>query len=171
MNVKKTVSLNCENMRIDEVLQQLLGTEFQFEFVDNMVIITPGFRKSEEETKSVLYKGTVCDSQGQPLPGVTVAVKGTSLGVATDVNGNFQIQMPPATNWIFVFSFIGMQTVEIQSGDRREFEVVLKPAKEELEEVVVTGYQTIRKERMTVRRRRLPPIRLQAGDYSRSTRF
>ena len=149
VNVKKTVSLNCENMRIDEVLQQLLGTEFQFEFVDNMVIITPGFRKSEEETKSVLYKGTVCDSQGQPLPGVTVAVKGTSLGVATDVNGNFQIQMPPATNWIFVFSFIGMQTVEIQSGDRREFEVVLKPAKEELEEVVVTGYQTIRKERMT----------------------
>ena len=103
VNVKKTVSLNCENMRIDEVLQQLLGTEFQFEFVDNMVIITPGFRKSEEETKSVLYKGTVCDSQGQPLPGVTVAVKGTSLGVATDVNGNFQIQMPPATNWIFVF--------------------------------------------------------------------
>ena len=91
VNVKKTVSLNCENMRIDEVLQQLLGTEFQFEFVDNMVIITPGFRKSEEETKSVLYKGTVCDSQGQPLPGVTVAVKGTSLGVATDVNGNFSI--------------------------------------------------------------------------------
>lgn len=39
--------------------------------------------------------------------------------------------------------------MEIQSGDRREFEVVLKPAKEELEEVVVTGYQTIRKERMT----------------------
>ena len=91
VNVKKTVSLNCENMRIDEVLQQLLGTEFQFEFVDNMVIITPGFRKSEEETKSVLYKGTVCDSQGQPLPGVTVAVKGPSLGVATDVNGNFSI--------------------------------------------------------------------------------
>ena len=89
------------------------------------------------------------------MPGVTVAVKGTSLGVATDVNGNFQIQMPPATNWIFVFSFIGMQTVEIQSGDRREFEVVLKPAKEELEEVVVTGYKTIREERA----KRLPATR------------
>ena len=177
VNVKKTVSLNCENMRIDEVLQQLLGTEFQFEFVDNMVIITPGFRKSEEETKSVLYKGTVCDSQGQPLPGVTVAVKGTSLGVATDVNGNFQIQMPPATNWIFVFSFIGMQTVEIQSGDslelpgaqgvrlifsfigmktqemaytgQAELNIVMQEDITEMDEVVVTGYQTIRKERMT----------------------
>ena len=48
VNVKKTVSLNCENMRIDEVLQQLLGTEFQFEFVDNMVIITPGPKKRQK---------------------------------------------------------------------------------------------------------------------------
>lgn len=48
VNVKKTVSLNCENMRIDEVLQQLLGTEFQFEFVDNMVL---SHRDSESPKK------------------------------------------------------------------------------------------------------------------------
>ena len=79
----------------------------------------------------------VVTSEDGPLPGATVQVKGTSIGVSTDFDGNFTIQAD-ATDVLMV-SFVGFSSQEIAVGDQDQITVTLI-ADNELEEVVVTGY-------------------------------
>lgn len=88
-------------------------------------------------------KGVVRDEQGQTLPGVSVKVKGTAQGVATDVNGAYTIQTTPES--ILVFSFIGYAPIEIQVNDRQAIDVQFAPSDNLLDEVVVMGYGTQRR--------------------------
>lgn len=96
-----------------------------------------------------LIRGIVKDEKGITLPGVSVIVKGTQTGVATDINGRFEIKVDDEPNLILQFSFVGMKTKEIKIGNNQELKVVLESAAESLDEVIVTGYQTISKERTT----------------------
>ncbi len=75
---------------------------------------------------------------GTPLPGVTVAIKGTSLGTSTDVEGTFKLNVPADAKFL-VFSFIGMTTKEEEIGSRSTIDVALSGADETLNEVVVTA--------------------------------
>jgi iron complex outermembrane receptor protein len=92
--------------------------------------------------------GTVTDSDGLPMPGVTVQVKGTSYGTLTDASGKYQISNVPQ-NSVLVFSFIGMATKEIQVGSQTEVNVTLSESTLNLEEVVVIGYGTQRRQEVT----------------------
>ena len=86
--------------------------------------------------------GTVTDgTTNQGLPGVTVIVKDTQVGTATDVNGSFSLQVP-ATATTLVFSFIGYTPQERTIGNSSTFNVTLAPDNKQLSEVVVTGYGT-----------------------------
>ena len=91
--------------------------------------------------------GTVKDvSDGQPLIGVTVQVKGTITGAVTDVNGRFYLQgISPETT--LVFSFVGYKTMELAVGDRSTFDIQMHLAVSELEEVVVTALGITRQKR------------------------
>ena len=84
--------------------------------------------------------GTVISSvEGEgPLAGVTVFVKGTTVGTITDVNGKFSITIPAGSTTL-LFSYIGMKTKEIEIGGRSEINIVLEPAIMNLEEVVVVA--------------------------------
>src|SRR5471030_1078238 len=93
------------------------------------------------QTPGTAIKGTVSDDQGATLPGVTVKVKGTSVGVITDVNGNYNIQVPQGGKTL-VFSFIGMQTQEISIGSKAIIDVRLSLSSTALTDVVVIGYGT-----------------------------
>ena len=97
--------------------------------------------------------GTVKDTDGYPLPGVTVRIKDTNVGTMTDANGAFRLNIPPAmTNGTLVFSFVGMkeQEVAVKFGENTApVNIIMREDTELLEEVVVTGYQTISKERAT----------------------
>jgi len=92
--------------------------------------------------------GMVTDESGNPLPGVTVLVKGTTVGTVTDASGKYTIDNVPL-NATLIFSFIGMSTQEIQSDGRRVIDVVLKEEPIGLEEVVVIGYGTMKKSDLT----------------------
>ena len=92
-------------------------------------------------------KGLVLDNNNEPLIGATILVKGTQKGTVTDFDGNFEIKA--AKGNILVISFIGMQTQEIKVTDEIQYKIALKSDTELLDEVVVTGYQTISKERST----------------------
>ena len=94
-------------------------------------------------------QGTVKDKEGNPLPGVSVFIKGTTIGVATDVDGKFKMQLPEMENMVLVFSFTGMKKQEVKYTKQPVLNIVMEEDVAEMEEVVVTGYQTIRKERMT----------------------
>ncbi|MEA3462408.1 MAG: TonB-dependent receptor plug domain-containing protein, partial [Bacteroidota bacterium] len=82
---------------------------------------------------------------GSPLPGVTVSVKGTSIGAITGADGQYQINIPSGAD-VLVFSFVGLLTQEVPIGNQNQVNVVMEPDLLELEEVVVTA-MGIRKEK------------------------
>ncbi|MET6999970.1 SusC/RagA family TonB-linked outer membrane protein [Chitinophaga defluvii] len=92
--------------------------------------------------------GKVTDeASGNPIPGATIAIKGTAKGTAADPSGNYSLQAPKGS--ILVFSFVGYATLEIQVGDASEINAVMKEKVGSLEEVVVTGYASQRKKDLT----------------------
>jgi len=93
------------------------------------------------QTRTVTGRVTAA-TDGSGLPGVTVVVRGTTSGTSTDVNGQYSIALPDATNPTLVFSFVGMTTQEIPVGNRTTLNVALGADATQLEEVVVVGYGT-----------------------------
>lgn len=91
--------------------------------------------------------GTVTDDKGDPLPGVTVVVKGTNRGTNTDVNGKYSLSVEARA--ILVFSFIGFRTQEITVGAQSSINVQMVADQKQLEEVVVVGYGTQKKVNLT----------------------
>ncbi|PIQ22017.1 MAG: SusC/RagA family TonB-linked outer membrane protein [Cytophagales bacterium CG18_big_fil_WC_8_21_14_2_50_42_9] len=103
-----------------------------------------------EPAMALTITGTVTSSKGETLPGVTVLVKGTSSGTTTDPNGNYTINVPDGQeNGTLVFSFIGYTTQEVPINNRTTVNVTLGDDVKALEEVVVIGYQTVRKSDVT----------------------
>src|SRR5690606_29972634 len=91
--------------------------------------------------------GKVVDGNGEPLPGVTVSVRGSSIGTATDLDGGYQLTVPPGA--VLVFSFIGFETSEVPVGTDRVIDIVLREDMTSLDEVVVVGYGTQKKMTLT----------------------
>lgn len=85
--------------------------------------------------------GKVTDENGEPLPGATVIIKGTSNGTITDMDGNFSLNVPSEAS-VLVFSFVGFVTEEVTVGDQTVIDMVLISDITALEEVVVIGYGT-----------------------------
>lgn len=99
--------------------------------------------------QSIQVKGQVTsESDNQGLPGVSVVVRGTSHGTVTDSGGNYEIEVMDQ-NIVLVFSFVGSESQEILIGNRRILDVVLKPSLQQLDEVVVVGYGTMKKSDFT----------------------
>ncbi len=92
--------------------------------------------------------GTVISEDGEPLIGVNILVKGTTMGTITDFDGNFEIMVPDDAE-ILVFSYTGYQTEEIEIDQQTTINVQLKNDIARLEEVVVVGYGSVRKRDLT----------------------
>lgn len=104
---------------------------------------------TSQQAKTVTVKGQVVDNNGDPLPGVTVAVLGQSnMGAMTDLDGRYTIQNVPADATLR-FSFVGMSTQELALNGRSTLDVVLLEDSELLDEVVVVGYGSQKKVNMT----------------------
>ncbi len=89
------------------------------------------------QTKTIT--GTVTDSEdGSPIPGVSIIVKGTTIGTVTDVNGKYSLAVPQDANEL-LFSFVGMVTQDILIQGRSVIDVTMKSENKDLDEVVVTG--------------------------------
>ena len=99
--------------------------------------------------QSRVVTGTVTSGEdGLPIPGASVIVKGTTLGTATDLDGNYSLNVPQENNTL-VFSFVGSVTQEANIGNRSQINVVLQPDTRNLEEIIVTGYGTQPKREVT----------------------
>ena len=98
----------------------------------------------------ITVTGRVTDETNAPLPGVNVLLKGTNNGTATDVNGAYTLTIPDdAANGTIIFSFIGYVTTEEPINGRSVIDVVLGTDVQNLNEVVVIGYQTVEKKDLT----------------------
>lgn len=97
--------------------------------------------------QNVEVKGKVVDDINDPLPGVSVSIKGTTRGTITDVDGNYSIEV--SRNQTLVFSLVGMTPQEVAYTGQPAINVTLATDDKRLEEVVVIGYQTIKKADLT----------------------
>lgn len=97
---------------------------------------------------NITVSGTVTDDQGQPLPGTSVILKGTTTGIQTDFDGNYSLDNVP-DNGTLVFSYIGFSTQEVPIDGRTTINVSMQEDTQALDEVVVVGYGTQRKADLT----------------------
>src|SRR5690606_36620092 len=97
--------------------------------------------------QNVQWTGLVTGESGEPIPGSTILMKGTTTGVATDLHGRYSLSAP--NDAVLVFSFIGSQTQDVEIGNRTVIDIVMISDFSSLEEVVVIGYGTARKRDLT----------------------
>ena len=132
-------NVQMKDATIEEVLKNCLqGTKLVYDITDKTIII----RKLDEvtQTKQVqVIQGQVTDVRGTPLPGVTVRIKGTQLGVSTDVNGKFRFELPDTKEVVLAFSFVGMKPLEVRYNGQSDLKIKLEEEVAEMDEVVVTG--------------------------------
>lgn len=93
-------------------------------------------------------KGTIIDSTGEPLIGVNVSIKGTTIGTISDLDGKYTLEAP-SSNSIIVFSFIGYKTEEVTIGSQKTIDMTLNDDTQLIEEVVVVGYGVQKKVTVT----------------------
>ena len=104
--------------------------------------------------------GVVVDIDGIPMPGVNVVVKGTTMGVTTDIDGKYELQIPEEKA-VIIFSFIGYQNQEIPYTNQKSQNVVLREATQELKDVVVVGYGSQKKASVTGALTTIEPTKLE----------
>lgn len=141
LNVKLSMVMTNEPFEkaLDRIFEDL---PFTYEYSEGVVILKPTPQK-KDDVKLKLIKGKVVDTDGMPLPGVSVVVEGTTRGVASDVNGLFQMMIENKVGQKLLFSFVGMEQKVITWQGQDSLNVVMKYAAVDVEEVIVTGYQTL----------------------------
>ena len=141
--------VSVDKKRVEDVLNDVLkDTPLRYFFENDIIYIV---RRDDDEKPAVTEHkivGTVKDQAGLPVPGVTVLVKGTTLGVATDVDGKFELTFTQDSATL-VFSFVGMKTQEVKYTGQESIDVVMEEDVTEMEEVVVNGIFERRKETYT----------------------
>jgi len=132
------ISLSFNEAAVEEVLHRILDSRgYEFEFVGKNVVITqkPG-QTVIAQPRAV--KGQITNSAGEPIPGVTVAIKGTTLGTISDAGGYFTLtNVTPETT--LIFSFVGMITKEMEIGASTVLNVTMMESVTNVDEVVVTA--------------------------------
>ena len=142
--------ISVENGSIEEILNQLFeNSRIDYKIIDKTIVFMPrAMERTGSVQQGITITGIVTDAFGEPLPGVTVQIKGVAQGTATDVNGAFSLSVPDG-NATLVFSYIGFTTQEILVGNQRTINITLVDDTRQLEEVVVIGYGTMKKRDLT----------------------
>ena len=149
VNINTQIDLNVKNGTIDEILNKIgKETNWQCKLVDNIVIISKGAPGNMVQQDNKI-KGNVSNIDGEPIPGVSVVVKGTTHGTITDQEGNFSLTIPKQEAQFLVFSFVGMKSQEIPISGKTIVNIQMEEDRVGVDEVVVVGYSTQRKATIT----------------------
>jgi len=155
VQMKQEINIQAEKQPLDRVLNDMFyGTDIDYQLVKGQIIL----KKKQSATN--LNSGTnteagidqieknltgqVTDQQGDPLPGVSILLKGTQQGTVTDGNGNFELDVT-GENDVLVISFVGYKSQEIVVGNNTSLGITLETDEKALEELVVVGYGTMKK--------------------------
>ncbi|WP_294139416.1 SusC/RagA family TonB-linked outer membrane protein [uncultured Sanguibacteroides sp.] len=146
------ISVSVTNETVEKVLDKVFaGTEYTYKISGEQVVVVS--RKTEKadagKEKKIRIQGKVTDEKKNPIPGVTVMLKGTTLGTATTKEGNYVLTLSYMEKFSLLFSFIGMETQEIKYTGKDTINVTMKEDKMELEDVIVTGYANVKKSSFT----------------------
>jgi len=154
VDVNQRISVDAEEKTIGIILETALkGLPYSFKESENKLIV---IERTNEVNNALLpnaqqgkkVTGKVTDQTGASLPGVSVVVKGTTIGVITDTNGMFYLSNFPE-NSTLQFSFVGMKTQEIAVGGKSAINVVMEDEIVGIEDVIVIGYGTAKRQDYT----------------------
>ena len=154
IDVEREVTLKKTENKVSSYLEEVFGdVGIDYEFDNNYIIlakekVSKNLFSSTPSQQQNVVTGKVIDNTGEGIPGVNVTVKGTTIGVMTDMDGNFSINVPD-NNSILTFSFIGFTPQEVTIGDQRVINITLSEDAQLLEEVVVVGYGVQKKSVVT----------------------
>ena len=151
------VNIEVRNVTLQQALEECLKNKaLSYTIVEKTIVIKPKdpvFNLAVAEKSlalpPVLVKGKVMDEGGKPLKGVSIQVKGTSVGTSSGDNGDFQIDVPDNSSMILVFSFVGMLSQEVNVSGKTQISISLKNADVQQQEVTIVAYGTQRKSQLT----------------------
>jgi TonB-linked SusC/RagA family outer membrane protein len=148
VDIDRKLDLNYNQVSIKAIVSGIVeGTNLGFKIVNKQIII----QKNAESTKSASVKkvkGTVVDEFDEPLAGVSVIDNLNSKGTVTDIDGNFELDIRESTKDL-EFSFVGMEKRIVSVVGKTELNVMLKESSVGLDEIVVVGFGTQKKESVT----------------------
>ena len=144
------ITLSMRDATVESVLKRLFdNTPFEYSYEKLSIVVKKRRTQLTTPTDEIQITGVVIDKNEEVIPGVSVIIKGTTLGTATDINGKFVIRIPSRDNIVLQFSCIGMQKKEIAIKDDKELIVIMEESSEVIQEVVVTGIYSRNKESFT----------------------
>jgi len=154
VNLSQKVSVNADNQTIEDIFDQILaGTNLNYKVFDRQIIIVKdkemptGFGllgKGPVKKKTVI--GKVTDENGNPIPGVSIIVKGTTIGIISSYEGTYSLDVPE-TSLYLSFSYIGYKKIEEPLKDKTEINVVLASENFGVDEVIVSALGLKRSEK------------------------
>ena len=157
VDIDRKVTVNGNNLCIQDFLKEVFqDTDLSFEIIARQIVIkknktlpnlVPQKKINAENPQSNLT-GIVLDEAGIPLAGATIIAKGTNEGTTTDFDGNFEITMPSGVSVIRV-TYIGFKAKEVNVAGQSSVTITLEQDAAALEEVVVVGYGTLAKKKVT----------------------
>ncbi|MCW3464868.1 TonB-dependent receptor [Chitinophaga nivalis] len=140
-DIRKKVNVAVTDADIDAFMRNLLsGTELTYKVIENNLVVILLRTAALQDIK---ITGKVTSKRGEPLPGVTITIKGTAHGTVTNTDGSYTITVPE--NAMLVVSFIGYTRQEVAVGSRAVVNISLEEAVSQMEQVVVVGYGVQRK--------------------------
>lgn len=138
INPSRIVSIKASNEKLTSVMNRLLkGMNITYSIVDGHIVLSVKKEASKQQKNKMKLSGSVVDSKGEPLIGVSVFVKGDKTGGITDIDGNFTIQA--AKGDLIEFSYVGYTSKVVEVADAKVLKIVLSEDTKVLDEVVVTA--------------------------------
>jgi TonB-linked SusC/RagA family outer membrane protein len=147
---KPKVDVNVTNEDVITVLDGILSNSgIGYKVLENKLVVLKASADHQPiEVMDKTITGRVIDANGQPLPGVSVTIKGTQFGATTNTNGDFSIVVPDDKS-VLVFSYVGYDSQELTVGSRAAINVTLQTSTKSMDQVVVIGYGTASKRDLT----------------------
>lgn len=143
------ITVEAKDKTIDQLMGLVIGNHPLSYKVDGEFITVSSKPDKKPTISKYTVEGKVLDSEKQPLIGATIRVSGSNDGTITDVDGGFQLEVPDDGRSSLEVSFVGMQTQKVPVKNRTHLVVVMEEDSYQLSDLIVTGYQTLSKERAT----------------------
>lgn len=144
VNLKRNVKVNAQNKSVAEVLNKVFeGTDIYYAMEGKNIMLMSKAKDGEVAQQANKVTGIVKDTNGEPIIGANVTVKGQSIGTITDIDGRFVLDAPKDA--VLQITYIGYVSQEVKVSGKKEFTIVLKEDTKTLDEVVVVGFGTQKK--------------------------
>ena len=145
VDTRDKVSIDAAQKTVQDVLAQLFAdTDISYQIDDSYIILT----RKDDRSAPVSVSGKILDAAGSPIVGASILVQGTTVGVSSDIDGTFTLQVPaPAADRSLEISFIGYTPVTVAVANRTYFEIRLEESASQIESVVVTALGIKRSEK------------------------